>query len=306
MTAIFDPNTGQWSTRPGLMGGGAAPAGVSLGPGGTYMNTPAQSQTVEGRTNALSRSGSELMQAGAKTGQQFVASRGLMNSSLGAQAGRAGSLQAILPIATADAQMSAQANAQNAEALNAVNIANQNRAAATSVGGAYVGPNAIDRSTEFERQKEIMRYQNQLEREAGREEREWRSGESERDRGLTRSESAAERGWRSSESGLDRNLTREEWGARQAEADRQRGWQSSEAELDRGFEDYMQREGARNTMFSGVMSQLFSTILGSPEYLRNPRNAQGVMDFFTNQFGSMWSQFMGRGTTPTTPAPGGT
>ena len=215
MTAIYDPNTGQWTTRPGLMG--AAPAGTAMGPGGTYLNAPTRSQTVQGRVDSLSRSDSDLMRRGAKSGEQFVANRGLLNSTLGAQAGRAGALASVLPIATADAQMSAQANAQNAEALNAVNIANLNRQSATSVGGAYVGPNAIDSSIDFERKKEIMRLQSQLNREEGREDRDWRSGES-----------AADRAWRSGESELDRGLTREEWASRRAEQDAQRAVRAAE------------------------------------------------------------------------------
>lgn len=293
MTAIFDPNTGQWTTRPGLLGGGPAPAGTSLGPGGTYLNTPTKSQTVEGRVNALSNSNSELMQRGAKEAQGFAGARGLLNSTLAAQAGRTGALSAVMPIAQADAQIAAQANAQNAEALNAVNVANLNRASATSVGGAYVGGNAIDNDIEFERKKEIMRLASSLnisEAEAGRMfEREQNS----LDRDFRRGESEADRGWRSGESSLDRGLTREEWGARRDEAERDRGWRSSEAERDRAFANETMTRESRFGMFRDVMSQSMGTIFSSPDFFRDPAAASGFLEFFTGQFGSLFDRFFG-------------
>lgn len=302
MTAVFDPNTGQWTTRPGLLGGGPAPAGTTIGPGGTYLNTPTAAQTVEGRVNALSNSNSELMQRGAKEAQGYAGARGLLNSTLAAQAGRTGALSAVMPIAQADAQIAAQANAQNADALNAVNIANMNRMASTSVGGAYVGGNAIDADIEFERQKEIMRLASSLnisEADAGRI---FQREQADLDRGLTREESAADRGFRSGESALDRGfrsgesaldrgLTREEWGQQRDEAERDRGWRSSEAERDRAFANETMTRESRLGMFRDVLSQSMGTIFSSPDFFRDPASASGFLEFFTTQFGSLFDRF---------------
>jgi hypothetical protein len=297
MTQVYDQNLGQWVNRPD--GNVPPPTGTSRGPGGTYLRSNNPANSVEGRTNSLLRSDSDYMQINAKKGQQFAAGRGLLNSSLAAQASRQGAVAGALPIAQADAQLSAQADAQNVDALNAVQIAELNRQTASAQGGsnAYVG-NALDAEWQIAQQERLMRLASELniseaeagrifEREMAQGDREWRS-----------SEANADRAFRGNESGLDRNLTREEWGVRMDEADRQRGWQTSEAERDRQFSLQQMGEQGRQQMFASVLTQSLGTLFSSPDYWRDPAGASGFLDFFTNQFGSLYNQFFGGATAP--------
>lgn len=225
------------------------------------------------------------------------AGRGLLNSTLAAQAGRAAAIQGALPIATADAQLASQAAARNADALNATLLAEAQKQAAIAAGGGGGSVsgmyNQLTAEQEFERQKELMRLENQLQREAAGEDRTWRSGESQLDRGLTRDMTTGEWRWRSGESQLDRGLTREGWGRDSAEAAANRNWQSGEAQLDRNFQAQQSASNSRSQMFSNVFSQVMGTIFSSPDYWRDPAGASGFMNFFTGQFNDIFSRFFG-------------
>lgn len=61
-------------------------------------------QTVSGQMDDLLKSDSPYMQQAATAGQQFANKRGLLNSTMGAQASQNASIQAAMPIASQDAQ----------------------------------------------------------------------------------------------------------------------------------------------------------------------------------------------------------
>ncbi len=102
MTAVYDQNTGQWTQRPAHEG---PVTGGLMRSGSIYLRKPGANETVAGNVKTLQSSGSPLMQMAGKQGEAFVARRGLLNSSMGAQASQQAMMQAALPIAQADAQI---------------------------------------------------------------------------------------------------------------------------------------------------------------------------------------------------------
>ena len=291
MTAVYDQNTGQWTQRPAHEG---PVTGGLMRSGSIYLRQPGENETVAGNVRRLQASNSPLMQLAGKQGQALAARRGLNNSTLAVQAGQQAALQAALPIAQADAQLASQASAQNAEALNAAAIAELNRQTASAQGhGVQIGGNQIDADLEFERRQQLMRLQSEL-----------NISEAEAGRIFEREMTLGERDWRSREAERDRGLNREEWEQRRLEADRQRGWQSSQAELDRDFERENrawlgQQADRRDRMsaFTGAMAQIMQTIFSSPDYFRRPDAAQGFMEFFSTQFSEIYDRIFG-GTAP--------
>ncbi len=287
MTAVYDQNTGQWTQRPAHEG---PVTGGLMRSGSIYLRNPGRNETVAGNVERLQASGSPLMRLAGKQGQAYVAARGLNNSTLGAQASQQAALQAALPIAQADAQLASQASAQNAEALNAAAIAEINRQTASAQGhGVQIGGNQIDADLEFERQQQLMRLASEL-----------NISEAEAGRIFEREMTLGERDWRSGEAERDRGLNREEWAQRRAESDAQRGWQSSQAELDRDFERenraWLGQQAERRdrmSAFTGAMGQIMQTIFSSPDFLRDPTAAQGFMDFFGTQFSGLFDRFFG-------------
>lgn len=298
MPRVYDPQRG--FVEAPAQGPSSAPGGISL-TGTTYTRGGDKNSTVRGQMEGLLADNSNYLQMNRKAGQKFAAGRGLLNSTLAAQAGEQAAIQGALPIAQADAQLSAQAAAQNMDALNAMAAIDAQRAASTAISGSgVINGNALDSRIDHERRIELMREQNRLDREAAGEDRTWRSGES-----------AADRTWRSGESGLDRGLTREsrdlEFGDRRAERD----WRSGESGLDRGLtrEGWAnERENAREErawmrenmtseqrygFFRDMMAQVGNTLFSDPSFWRDQDGASGFMNFFMGQFGGLFDQFFG-------------
>lgn len=317
MTMVYDSTLNRWMDRP-TPSSSAAPSGVSL-MGNTYVQTPGAQQTVEGRLNSLLAGDNQYVQQAESGARSYAASRGLTNSTLAAQAGRSAAIQSALPIATADAQLSSQAAARNADALNATLLtdAQKQMAIAASGGGGSVSGqfNQMDSELQFGRQQQLMRLENQLARESAAEDRTWRSGESGLDRGLTRDMTTGEWRWRSDESALDRGLTREEsalgrgltregWQNDNSQSALNRDFQATQAQLDRQHQTQLSNNDTRSQMFGNVFSQVMGTLFSSPDYWRDPAGASGFMNFFTGQFGDIFNRFFGQPPTGSPPAGG--
>lgn len=303
MTAVYDANTGQWVERPPTTG--TAPAGVTTGYGGVALRNT-NGRGVQSQMKGLLSDDSDYMRINEKKGQQFAAGRGLLNSSMAAQAGRQAAIAGALPIAQADAQLQAQADSQNVDALNDVNIANlAKQTASASANGSISGfgpTNVIDSELEQQRRMAIMRLQSELNISEAQANNLFEADQNERDRGLTREEfglrrdeSAATREFQGGQNALDRNLSREEWDRQRDENDRQRGHVSTEAERDRAFMRETSTRESRAAMFRDVMNNSMSTIFSSPDFFRDPAAASGFLEFFTGQFGSLFDRFFGGG-----------
>lgn len=92
----------------------AAPA-IGMTPATRGVTTD---ETVAGQMDKVMASGSPLVQRARTSAAQVANSRGLLNSSMGVQAGEEAALSAALPIATADAQTSNVAARENMAATN--------------------------------------------------------------------------------------------------------------------------------------------------------------------------------------------
>ena len=82
------------------------------------MTVDPATMTVQGQLNGLLDSANPLMQRAQQKGLDYAASRGLINSTMGAQAGQAALYDAAVPIATADANTYATAGKYNMDARN--------------------------------------------------------------------------------------------------------------------------------------------------------------------------------------------
>lgn len=300
MPRIYDPNTRQWVEAP-TPANASAPGGLTLS-GSTYVRNPSGNQTVRGNMESLLSGNSDFIRLNERGGQKYAASRGLQNSTLAAQAGRQAAIQSALPIASADAQILNSAASQNMDALNAMEALKMQQQSQVNVGNYGAQYNQLDSQIDHDRRLELMREQSRLDREGAREDREWRSGESRLDRD-----------WRSGESGRDRDLTREGWDRDYGDRREERRWRSRESELDRGLsrEEWRdRRESAREERdwmrenmnqeqrfgyFRDMMQMLGGTLFSDPSFWRDPTGASGFLEFFTGQFGGIWSRLFGNG-----------
>lgn len=96
---------------------------------------------VAGRVNALTQSSSPLMQTAQTQAKQATARRGLMNSSIGVQAGQQAVINTAMPIAQADAGLYQQQRLANQNAQNTAGLTNAQNAIAAGTRGAEMDMN---------------------------------------------------------------------------------------------------------------------------------------------------------------------
>lgn len=109
------------------------------GPAGSYSaQMDPNSMTVEGRLQGLLTQGNPLLDLAMTKAMQSAASRGLLNSSIAAEAGQAAVIQNAMPIAQQDAATYFQNLSQNtgyANQMGQLNAQNQNRLDVTQLQG---------------------------------------------------------------------------------------------------------------------------------------------------------------------------
>ncbi len=101
-----------------------------------------ESTGVAGRVNALTSGGGPLMQTARTQAAQTAAQRGLVNSSLGVQAGEQAVINTATPIATADAQLTSQQNLANQTATNNASTTNAQLGVTAGVQGMSLAQQA--------------------------------------------------------------------------------------------------------------------------------------------------------------------
>lgn len=305
MPAVYNPATGTYSEAPAQ--GGALTGGL-MRSGNAVLRAPTRAQTVAGNMERLQRTPDQYMQQNIKQGQRFAAGRGLLNSSMAAQAGQQAAIAGALPIAQADAQLSAQADSQNADTLNQVAMAELARQTASASAGAYGqfgASNDARAQMEFQREQNALdREQRGLDRTQEREltigGREFESLERSLDRGLTRED------WeqRQNQAALDRGLTREDWDRQRDERQRDRDYNTSDREDQQSYELGRDDLNSRRSMFRDVMQQTLSTVLSDPALFGDPGAARGLMEFFSGAFSELFDMFLGP-SRPAATSPGG-
>ena len=96
-------------------------------------------QTVQGQVGKVIDAGGPLMERAATRASTASAGRGLLNSTMGVQAGQAALYDVALPIATADANINAQAGQFNANAANSAGQFNANAANTATAAQSLAG-----------------------------------------------------------------------------------------------------------------------------------------------------------------------
>lgn len=116
-----------------------------------------ESKGVAGRVNSITSSGSPLMETARTRAAQNTAKRGLMNSSIGTQAGEQAVIETATPIANADASLYQQQRLTNQTAQNNAAVVNSNNAiqAATTgrqmdVSEAQQGRSLMEQARQFD------------------------------------------------------------------------------------------------------------------------------------------------------------
>ncbi len=94
-----------------------------------------ESKGVAGRVNSITSSGSPLMETARTRAAQATAKRGLLNSTLGAQAGEQAVIETATPIAQADASLYQQQRLTNQTAQNNAAVVNANNAIQSATQG---------------------------------------------------------------------------------------------------------------------------------------------------------------------------
>ena len=102
------------------------------------LGTFDESKGVAGRVQSITSSGSPLMQTARTRAAQQSASRGLLNSSIGAQAGEQAVIETATPIANADAGLYQQQGLANQSAKNAAATQNANNKLTAGVQGSQL------------------------------------------------------------------------------------------------------------------------------------------------------------------------
>jgi hypothetical protein len=120
----YDPKTGQWKPDPTP---GAQTASTTATP------DDFDPTSVEQRVNRITSVNSPLMQQAGAMGAKASNRRGLLNSSIGVQAGQAAVLDAAVPIATQDA-----ANSQQTK-VTGMSLASQERANSANLAAQFEG-----------------------------------------------------------------------------------------------------------------------------------------------------------------------
>lgn len=146
INGAIDPTAGG-TTPPVTAAPALAPGTVAQLGGPTQWNvTP--DQTVEGRIKQIISANNPIIQMARTQGAEQANARGLLNSSMGVQAGEAAAFGAATPIATADAATAAKAASFNADTSNQFATTNANAqntqagqqlAATTQTGIAQLG-----------------------------------------------------------------------------------------------------------------------------------------------------------------------
>lgn len=265
--------------------GGASATGVRQ-QGSTFTREPHRRETVRGQMEDLLASDPEYIRGAERAGERFAAGRGLMNSSMAAQASRNAAIQAGMPIASQDAGMYAQAAGQNMSEMNAQERAKMEMNAAAMASMPVINSHDwVDAEREKDRQHQLTLQEREisLADRARREEQQYGRELTQEERDFMREN--RDMGWSRDDRliGEDRDWQRELIGT-----------EREERQLDRQFERDIfddqrsdQRDANRQALFSGAFQMMLGTLFSSPDFFRDPQSASGFMEFFTQRFGSL-------------------
>jgi len=259
------------TTSPGMLGSWYQDTLTNPAPVSTYTGQQATTtdwkvnpnQTVQGQVGGIIAADSPLMQQAATRAAQQSSGRGLLNSSLGVQAGQAALYDAAMPMATQDASTyadSAKTNAGerntnsrfNADAVNDAGQFNAN-AANTRNNGMFTAATGIFNDREdrtFKAGENVLDRTFQTgERVAGQQ---FKAGENVLDRTFQTGERVAGQQFKAGENVLDRTFQTGERVAGQA-------FTGSENALGRGHQTSLQNDAQAFTGSENALGRTFQT-----------------------------------------------
>lgn len=169
--------------------------------------SPSENAMASNQLSKLLASDSKLMTQARSMAARSSARRGLLNSSIGVEAGESAAIQSAVPIATQDAGTHARAEEFSANAANQFAM----------------------EGNRFGRESALTKYQGILAREAQERDQGWRTSESALDRTQQLTMQDRDLGFRSGESALDRGLQLDMQG-------RDQGWRTGERVSQQDFQ----------------------------------------------------------------------
>ena len=234
--------------------------GADVNNQGAYTRSvDANTETTAGQLNTLLRGDNPILQRAARKGASLAQLRGSTgNDSIFASAAQDAMAENLIPVAGADAQAYERAATTNQGALNESSITDRNNSTsrANAQAAASASRYASDRGLEGDMAR-LRSSENQFNITQGN----W------------------ERQFAQDQRAFEENNRRYENDNRIREQERQqnRAWETADR-------DTATRAAGRNQIFSQVTGAIFS----DPTYWRDPAGASGMVNFFTNNFSTLW------------------
>lgn len=219
--------------------------------------TPSDNAMASSQLSKLLASDSKLMTQARSKAAAASSRRGLLNSSIGVEAGESAAIQSMVPIAQQDASTWGASEQFNAGAAN--DFARDSNA--------------------FGRNSALTKYQGILAQEAQSRDHAWRSGEATIDRDFQSNQSALDRNFRGAESALDRGFQERSQMSDQA-------FRAAQAGLDRTQQATLQQSQLE---WQAAQQRLANQFQMDFEKFRLPMN---MMSGFTERMQSFVTQIM--------------
>lgn len=228
--------------------------------GSAYTRTVDRgTETTAGQLETLLRGDNPLLQRAARKGASLAQLRGSTgNDSLFASAAQDAMAENLIPVAGADAGVYERGAVTNQGALNQSSEVDRNNATARANAQAAAGAQryGADRQLEGDRLR-LQQSSNEFNIQQGNWNRQFEADQRAQAENTRRYEN-------------DNQI-------RAQERNQSRAWETADR-------DTATRAAGRNQIFS----QITNTIFSDPTYWRDPSAATGMLNFFTNNFTSVW------------------
>lgn len=225
-------------------------------------------ETTAGQLEGLLRGDNPLLQRAARKGATLAQLRGSTgNDSLFASAAQDAMAENLIPVASADAGVFERGATANMGALNESSITDRNNRAQMAAARASADAQmySADRGLEGDMAR-LRSSDNQFNISQGFQNRQFEADQANRQREFAESTRRYEN---------DNRIRGEE-------RSQNRAWQLAD-----------QQSAQRAEGRSQIFGQVAGTIFSDPSYWRDPSAATGMLNFFTNNFSSIWDRIMG-------------
>lgn len=291
---------------------GSSSLTMTFGQGAGQTRRPTADELVENRITNLLAGSNPYVQNARTRGVRQSASRGLLNSSLGAAAGESAAIAGALPIASQDAATFAQAGAQGQDAANRLREMQFN---ADLTHQGQMNSNMVVNNGDADAERAFRAEQAALDRGLTREEFGLRRDESNADREFSREMSGADRAFQREMTLGDRAFRQGERESDQAYGTRMArmgfDFQREEGETSRAFQERIQaaafqREAAQRnqemyqTILGASVGTALNTVMSDPAIWGDPAASSAFMTRWGDTIGALLRRLgLGPQTAPT-------